>query len=313
MTSEGIIHIENLTKQFGVVKAVDNLSLDVKQGQSVGFLGPNGAGKTTTIKILTHLINATSGKAHMMGVDVTKEPRHALANVGAVVETPEFYPFLTPIETLSYLGRIRGMKPSEISSRSEELLHTVKLTEWKDKRIGKFSKGMKQRLAIAQALLHEPEILILDEPTSGLDPRGMVEIRGILNHLRTEGYTIFMSSHLLPEVQEVCDSVAVIDYGKLLVYDSVEKLSKMANMTRIEVYLAEAPSKEAVERVARFKFVKNIERPSPMIVYLDYTGEVEQRYLLLKEMLDADMKVISFNPRGLALENLYMQLIGDSR
>jgi len=313
MTSEGIIHIENLTKDFGVVRAVNDLSLDVKQGLSVGFLGPNGAGKTTTIKILTHLINATSGKAHMMGVDVTKQPREALANVGAVVETPEFYPFLTPLETLSYLGKIRGMKAEEIKTRSEELLHTVKLSEWKDKRIGKFSKGMKQRLAIAQALLHEPEILVLDEPTTGLDPRGMVEIREILNHLRSEGYTIFMSSHLLPEVQEVCDSVAVIDYGKLLVYDSVEKLSKMANMTRIEVYLAEAPSKEAIERVSSFKYVKNIERPSPMIIYLDYTGEVEQRYLLLKEMLDADMKVISFNPRGLALENLYMQLIGDSR
>ena len=205
------------------------------------------------------------------------------------------------------------MSEKEIDARSKELLHTVKLTEWEDKRIGKFSKGMKQRLAIAQALLHEPEILILDEPTTGLDPRGMVEVRQILNHLRKEGYTIFMSSHLLPEVQEVCDSVAVIDYGKLLVYDSVEKLSKMANMTRIEVYLAEAPSKEALDRISSFKYVKNVERPAPLMMYLEYTGEVDQRYLLLKEMLDADMKVISFNPRGLALENLYMQLIGDSR
>jgi ABC-2 type transport system ATP-binding protein len=313
MASEGIIHIENLTKDFGAVKAVNDLSLDVKQGVALGFLGPNGAGKTTTIKILTNLIKATSGKAHMLGVDVTKKPREALANVGAVVETPEFYPFLTPVETLSYLGKIRGMDAKEISTRSEELLRTVKLTEWKDKRIGKFSKGMKQRLAIAQALLHEPEILILDEPTTGLDPRGMVEVREILNHLRTEGYTLFMSSHLLPEVQEVCSHVAVIDYGKLLVYDSVEKLSKMANMTRIEIYLSEVPSKEALDRIERFKDVGKIQRPAPMILYLEYKGDPDQRYLLLREMLAADMKVISFNPRGLALENLYMQLVGDSR
>jgi len=313
MASEGIIHIENLTKDFGIVRAVDNLCLDVKQGTSVGFLGPNGAGKTTTIKILTNLISATSGKAHMLGVDVTKEPRNALANVGAVVETPEFYPFLTPLETMSYLGRIRGMNAGEIKSRSDELLKTVKLAEWKDKRIGKFSKGMKQRLAIAQALLHEPEILILDEPTTGLDPRGMVEIRDILNHLHKEGYTLFMSSHLLPEVQEVCNYVAVIDYGKLLVYDSVEKLSKMANMNHIEVDLAEVPSKEALERIALFKDVKNIQRPTPLRLYLEFTGDPSLRYLLLKEMLAADMKVITFNPRGLALENLYMQLVGDSR
>ena len=295
------------------MKAVNNLSLDVKQGAAVGFLGPNGAGKTTTIKILTNLIKATSGKAHLLGVDVTKEPRNALANVGAVVETPEFYPFLTPLETLSYLGRIRGMESKEISSKSEEVLKMVKLSEWKDKRIGKFSKGMKQRLAIAQALLHEPEILILDEPTSGLDPRGMVEIRDILNHLRNEGYTLFISSHLLPEVQEICSHVALIDYGKLLVYDTVEKLSKMANMDRIEIIVAEVPSAEALARLSRFKDVKNIERPAPLKIYLEYSGDPATRYLLLKEMLDADIRVITFNPRGLALENLYMQLVGDSR
>jgi ABC-2 type transport system ATP-binding protein len=296
-----------------VVKAVNDLSLDVKQGAAVGFLGPNGAGKTTTIKILTNLIMASSGKAHLMGIDITKEPREALRNVGAVVETPEFYPFLTPVETLNYLGKIRGMHSAEIAARSEELLKMVKLTDWKDARIGKFSKGMKQRLAIAQALLHEPEILILDEPTSGLDPRGMVEIRDILVHLRSEGYTLFISSHLLPEVQEVCSHVALIDYGKLLVYDTVEKLSKMANMDRIEIIVAEVPSAEAMARISRFKNVSKIERPAPLKIYLEYSGDPSTRYLLLREMLDADIKVITFNPRGLALENLYMQLVGDSR
>ncbi|MEM3038222.1 MAG: ABC transporter ATP-binding protein [Thermoplasmata archaeon] len=313
MTKESIIHIEGLTKDFGIVRAVDNLSLDVRVGTAVGFLGPNGAGKTTTIKILTNLIEATSGKAYLNGVDVTKDPRRALSCVGAVVETPEFYPFLTPMETMAYLGRVRGMSQREIEKRSRELLATVKLDKWMDKRIGKFSKGMKQRLAVAQALLHEPEILILDEPTTGLDPRGMVEIREILKQLRNEGYTIFMSSHLLPEVQETCDYVAMIDYGKLLVYDSVEKLSTMANMNKIEIDLAEAPSKDSLERVSSFAGVKSIERVTPLRLYIEYSADPSTRHLLLKEMLDAGLKVNSFNPKGLALENLYMQMIRESR
>jgi len=313
MTKMDMIHIEGLTKDFGVIRAVDNLNLDVKQGTAVGFLGPNGAGKTTTIKILTNLITATSGKAYLKCTDVTEHPRDALANVGAVVETPEFYPFLTPMETLAYLGKIRGMNSKEIAKRSEELLTKVKLEKWKKVRVGKFSKGMKQRLAIAQALLHEPEILILDEPTSGLDPRGMVEVREILMELKKEGYTIFMSSHLLPEVQETCNYVAMIDYGKLLLYDSVEKLSNSVSTSQIEVDLAEVPSKEALQRIYSFKNVKNIERVAPLRMYIEYTGDPDSRYLLLKELLGADIKVISFNPKGLALENLYMQMIQESR
>jgi ABC-2 type transport system ATP-binding protein len=176
---------------------VDDLTMSVPEGVTVGFLGPNGAGKTTTIKILTHLISATGGKAYLHGVDVVRHPKQALGHVGAVVETPEFYPYLTPTETLAYLGRIRGMHSNEIKKRTDELLHMVKLDEWRSTRIGKFSKGMKQRLAIAQAILHEPDILILDEPTSGLDPRGMVEVRELIRTLKRQHYTIFISSHLL--------------------------------------------------------------------------------------------------------------------
>jgi len=313
MSDSEIIRLESLTKDFGVIKAVDNLTLDVKEGTSVGFLGPNGAGKTTTIKILTNLISATSGKAYLKGTDVTRHPREALSYIGAVVETPEFYPFLTPTETLTYLGKLRGMSLSEIKGRTDDLLVTVKLEKWKNTRIGKFSKGMKQRLAIAQALLHEPEILILDEPTSGLDPRGMVEVREILKRLQREGYTIFMSSHLLSEVQETCNYVAMIDYGKLILYDSVEKLSTMAGMSQIEVLLTEVPTNEALERINSFSNVKSIQKVAPLRLYIEYTGAPDSRYELLKEMMAADMKVISFNPRGLALENLYMQMIQDSR
>lgn len=313
MAMQEVIHTENLTKDFGFVRAVDNLSLNVRRGKSVGFLGPNGSGKSTTIKMMTNLINATSGSAYLMGIDVRKQPRKALANVGAIVEVPEFYPYLTPTETFNYLGKIRGMRTAEIKRKSDELLRMVRLLEWRDSRIGKFSKGMKQRLAIAQALLHEPEILILDEPTTGLDPRGMVEIREILRQLKAEGYTLFMSSHLLPEVQEICDSVAMIDNGKILVYDSVENLSRIAVMNQIEVDLAEAPSDESLGRIARFEGVKDIKNPNPLKISIEYTGETNSRHQLLQEMLAAGMKVLSFNPHGLPLENLYMQLVKESR
>lgn len=166
-----MIELQQLSKSFGPIKAVDDLTLKVEKSTTVGFLGPNGAGKTTTIKILTNLIGATGGRALLNGVDVVSDPKKALAHVGAVVETPEFYPYLTPVETLAYLGRIRGMSSSDIARRTNEVLQQVKMEQWRSTRIGKFSKGMKQRLAIGQALLHEPDILILDEPTSGLDPR----------------------------------------------------------------------------------------------------------------------------------------------
>ena len=204
------ISIQNLTKEFNGFRAVDNLTLTVKKGSFVGFLGPNGAGKTTTIKILTNLLGTTSGSAFLNGVDVTKDPKDALASVGAVVETPEFYPYLTPRETLAYLGELRGMRKEEIKTRTDEVLKTVKMEDWADKRIGKFSKGMKQRIAIGQAILHKPELIILDEPTSGLDPRGMIEVHEDPFELKKEKYTLFMSSHLLNEVQEVCDEVALI-------------------------------------------------------------------------------------------------------
>ncbi len=135
-----MIEIEHLTKDFSEIKAVDDLTLEVPRNSTVGFLGPNGAGKTTTIKILTNLISSTSGKAMLNGVDVVTDPKRALAHVGAVVETPEFYPYLTPVETLSYLGRLRGMSPGDISRRGREVLDEVKMTEWRGTRIGKFSK-----------------------------------------------------------------------------------------------------------------------------------------------------------------------------
>jgi len=308
-----MIELQNLSKAFGPIKAVDSLSLKVPKGETVGFLGPNGAGKTTTIKIMTNLITATSGRAVLHGIDVVTNPKQALDSVGAVVETPEFYSFLTPVETLAYLGSIRGMHSDEIKRRSNEILHEVKLEEWRNTRIGKFSKGMKQRLAIGQALLHEPEILILDEPTSGLDPRGMVEVRQIIRRLKKEHYTIFMSSHLLLEVQEVCDRAALIDKGKLLVYDSMDNLKNLTKVAKIEVATASEITTDMANKVRSMRNVRAVEGVNSHTIVVTYEGPVDARAELLLAIQSIGAKVTGFSSVGLPLEMMYMDLVKESR
>ena len=308
-----MIELQNLSKSFGPIKAVDGLDLTVPRGKTVGFLGPNGAGKTTTIKILTNLISPTSGKALLEGVDVVSHPKKALSHVGAVVETPEFYPYLTPVETLAYLGRVRGMSSGDIVKRSNDVLTEVKLEEWRGTRIGKFSKGMKQRLAIAQALIHEPEILILDEPTSGLDPRGMVEVREIIRRLKRQGYTIFMSSHLLLEVQEVCDSAALIDRGKLLVYDSMDNLKNLTKVVKIEITSFTEMSQETIHKLRSLKNVRAVETVNSHTAVVTYEGSQESRADLLLDVQSLGIRMTSFSAVGLPLEMMYMDLVKESR
>ncbi|MGD1060905.1 MAG: ABC transporter ATP-binding protein [Methanomassiliicoccales archaeon] len=308
------IVFENLTKTYGGgFKAVDSLNLTIKRGSFVGFLGPNGAGKTTTIKMLTTLISVTSGKAYLNGVDVVHDPKKALENVGAVVETPEFYPFLSPNETLEYLGRLRGMSRGEITKRSKEVLEMVQMTEWADKRIGKFSKGMKQRVALAQALLHEPHVIVLDEPTSGLDPRGMAEIREVLKNLKKGDYTVFMSSHLLNEVQEVCTQVGLINQGKLLAFDDIGALLARVGSKRLEVHITNKVNPESMDRLRAFPGVQNIEVASESQFYVDFAGGDDEQADLLLRLQALGYKLITFKESSLALENLYMSLVKDSR
>jgi len=222
--SEPIV-IENLSKYYNHFLALDSLSLRVAQNENIGLLGPNGAGKSTTLKILCGLIRSSSGTAYIDGIDVQKKPEQALSRIGAIVETPEFYQFLTPEETLKYFGRLRGMRGDRLRNRIKEVIHLVGLDDWITVKIEKFSRGMKQRLALAQTLLHDPPVLILDEPGLGLDPRGVVEFRKILEEVGKEK-TVFFASHQLVEVAKICNQVAIIDRGKLLAYDSITELEK---------------------------------------------------------------------------------------
>ena len=308
------IVLQNLTKVYGKeYKAVDDLTLTVKPSSFVGFLGPNGAGKTTTIKMLTNLLTITSGHAYLNGIDVSASPKTALGGVGAVVETPEFYPFLTPVETLEYLGAIRGMPKDEVKRRTKEVLELVMMTEWAGVRIGKFSKGMKQRVALAQALLHEPTIVLLDEPTSGLDPRGMVEVREVLKELRKMQYTVFMSSHLLNEVQEVCNEVALIDHGKLLAYDSVSSLASKIDSKKLEVRIADQVRGEAMDKLRGFPGVQYLNIVNEQQFFVDFSGDDQAQADLLLKIQGLGYRVVSFKESGVALENLYMSLIKSSR
>ena len=232
------INVNSLSKQFQKFLAVDNISFQVEEGEIFGFLGPNGAGKSTTLKILTSLIKPNSGEAHFFNVNALDEPHEALLQIGAVIESAEFYPSLTPSETLEYFGKLRGMNPDKVQKNTNKFLKTVGLEKWSDKKIGTFSRGMKQRLALAQALLHEPPILLFDEPTFGLDPRGMAEIRTVFKDLTKEGKTIFFSSHLISEIEEICDTLAIIDKGQVLFSDTIKNVTKKFKTDDLEeIYL----------------------------------------------------------------------------
>ena len=302
------IVIEHLSKQFGKLLAVNDLSLVVERGVCVGFLGPNGAGKTTTIKILTSLLRATDGKAYLNGIDVIRHPKTALDGVGAVVETPEFYPQLSPNECLSYVGTIRGLSAEVIADRSQAVLQQVKLLDVAERRTGTFSKGMKQRLAIAQALMHQPSILILDEPTSGLDPRGMVEVRDIIKGLLKTDITILMSSHLLYEVQEVCDKVAIVNRGVLLTYDSVKNLSAGQDVT-VTINTLDPVTPPEFKAIKALKDVKSVKRTQTLTLKVSFSGGSEAQYKVLRGIMHTGVKVVSFMPQRAAIEDIYLQLV----
>ncbi|MDR0523351.1 MAG: ABC transporter ATP-binding protein [Candidatus Methanoplasma sp.] len=313
MSSDVPIEIVGLRKEYGAFVAVNNLDLSIKKNSFTGFLGPNGAGKSTTLKILTHLIAASAGRAYINGVDVASDPKNALTGVGTVVETPEFYSYLTPRETLRYIGEIIGLTSESISSDTDAILEKVKMAEWADKRIGTFSKGMRQRIAIGQSLLGDPNLIILDEPTSGLDPRGMAETREILKNLRNDSHdlTVVMSSHLLNEVGDLCDRVALINHGTLLIHDDIDALSKAGDARRLTVKVASPPTKESMDRVAALDNVKSVERyGNDMEVHL--TGGMDARVRFMGDLAGLGVGAYSVYEED-SLETTYLSLIKESR
>jgi ABC-2 type transport system ATP-binding protein len=304
----------NLYKQYGSFPALSNLNLKLEGAKCVGFLGPNGAGKTTTLKIFTDLIRPSSGEALIDGVNVHSEKKKALQSVGALIETPEIYPALTPREALTMIAEIRGVPKTERSKRIEEAIHEVNMDEWIDKRVGKFSKGMKQRVDVASALISDPTVLLLDEPTNGLDPRGMSEVRDIIKSLKGKNRLIFMSSHILSEVSDVCDEVAMIDHGKLIVYDTIAnvtaKFSGGENI--VEVGLNRPVDVSLVERISKIRGVSAAEKKNDTEIQIRFTGGLDIQESILANLVRMKIGVISYRPAASALEDVYLKLIKDT-
>jgi ABC-2 type transport system ATP-binding protein len=307
-----IIEAVNLSKRYGSFAAVSDLNLKIEGSKCVGFLGPNGAGKTTTLKMFTDLIRPSAGEALINGVNVHTQKKEALASVGSLIETPEIYPSLTPREALMMIAEIRGVPSTERNKRIEEAVSEVRMEEWLDKRVGKFSKGMKQRICVASALLSDPTILLLDEPTNGLDPRGMSEVRDIVKSLKTKKRLIFMSSHILSEVSEVCDEVAMIDHGKLVVYDTISNVT--AKFTRgenvVEVELQRPIDSElTMKKIAGIPSIVAAEKKDDRNLSIRFSGGSDAQEKILSDLVKMNIGVISYRPASSELEDAYLKLI----
>ncbi len=307
---------ENLTKNYGSFTALSKLNLKIEGSKCVGFLGPNGAGKTTTLKIFTDMIRASEGRALINGIDVHLNKKKALASVGALIESPEIYPALTPREALSMVAEIRGLPRTEARRKIEETVAEVKMSEWLDKKVGKFSKGMKQRINVASALLSDPEVIMLDEPTTGLDPRGQAEVRDIVKDLKKKNRLVFMSSHLLNEVQEICDEVAMIDHGKLIVYDSLSNVTtRFSNdgSNTVEIELSRDIDDQSVSRnIGSLAGVTSVEMLDSRKVRIHLSGGIQNQERLLQDLATMKIGMISFRPSSSALEDTYLRLIKDT-
>jgi len=307
---------ENLTKRYGSFTALSNLNLKIEGSKCVGFLGPNGAGKTTTLKIFTDMIRASEGRALINGVDVHLNKKKALGSVGALIESPEIYPALTPREALSMVADLRGLPRAEAKKKIEETVAEVKMNEWLDKKVGKFSKGMKQRINIAAALLSDPEVIMLDEPTTGLDPRGQSEVRDIVKDLKKKNRLVFMSSHLLNEVQEICDEVAMIDHGKLIVYDTLSNVTTRFSSTgsnTVEIEFSRDIDEQSVNRnISSLTSVSTVDRIDSRKVRIHFSGGIQNQERLLLDLATMKIGMISFRPAASALEDTYLNLIKDT-
>lgn len=300
-----------LTKKYNSFTAVSELNLKIKGTKCVGFLGPNGAGKTTTMKMFTGLIGATDGSALINGIDISKDKKAALASCSTLIETPEIYPSLTPKEAMTMLCEIRGVPSVERNKRIDEALGRVKMQEWEEKKVGSFSKGMKQRVNVASTLLSDPDVIILDEPSTGLDPRGMSEVREIVKSLGDR--LVFMSSHLLAEVTEVCQEVALIDHGKLLVYDTIDNVtSKFAGGAGgVRIGFSRTVDLQAGTAISKLEGVTSFSRLNDRSVSVKFDPKVISQDGLFEAIASMKAGAITLESEG-GLEDAYLSLIKET-
>ena len=295
-----VIQTDRLTKRYGRILAVDRLSLEVPRGHVFGLLGPNGSGKTTAMSMLLGLVRPTSGSFSLLGSGT----RHteALHRVGAIVESPSFYPYLSGRANLTYFQGISGGGPRR---EVDDLLERVGLADRADDRFRTYSLGMKQRLGLAYTLLGNPELLLLDEPTNGMDPAGMAEIRELIRSLGTDGRTVLLSSHLLHEVEQVCDSVGILSNGKLIAQGAVADLLRLQEQVRLRT----SDDVKAVEILAGLDWVEEVEtRDDGLVVTVAHERSSE----LTASLSRSEVYVTEIAPLQLSLEQYFLDVTGEA-
>jgi len=304
---EPIIETHELTKYYGDIRAVDHLNLTVYEGEIFGFLGPNGAGKTTTLLMLMGLTEPTSGTATVGGYDIIKESREVRRIAGMLPEGAGYYEDLTARQNLDYIGQLNDIPKPEREKRIDELLEAVGLTKWADTKVEKFSRGMKQRLGIAEVLIKKPKIAFFDEPTIGLDPQGTKEVRDLLIKLnREQGLTIFLSSHLLYEVQQTCHRVGIIRGGRLVAADTIENLSnKIAEKGKmvIEFKLTEI-SPDLIREIEAISDVAHVKQEGDRLyVYMENDRSREVSETITKH----GSIILLMKPKEHSLEEIFLK------
>src|SRR5579863_4357518 len=300
MSSEAIIETSGLTKRFGQRVAVDGVSLSVPRGCAYGFLGHNGAGKTTTIRMLLGLTLPDAGTMHLRGLAVPERRREALSRVGAIVEEPNFHRHLTGIQNLHMLAAVRG---PETFARIDGAIERVGLTERANERVSRYSQGMRQRLGVARCLLADPELLILDEPTNGLDPAGILEFRQMIRAFIAEGRTVFLSSHLLDEVEKTCEAAAIIDAGRIV---TAGPIAELARGRRSELIVECDDRDRALELLANSDAVLDAERePGGLRLTLRAADVAAELNTLLVE---AGISVSRLEPVRSTLEERFLEV-----
>lgn len=302
-----MIKVSGLTKDYGSRRAIHNLKFDAQQGEIVGFLGPNGAGKTTTMRILTGYMPPTDGEAIVAGYDVVEDSLEVRKRVGYLPESVPLYYDMTAFDYLKYMGELRRIP--NVEDRVDEVLDMVGLIDRSSSYIGNLSKGMKQRVGLAQALLHRPEVLILDEPTIGLDPGQVVEVRQLIREIGKER-TVLLSTHLLNEAQNLCDRVLIINKGKIVAEDTTENLqARLLGAERVVVRVR-GESDELADSIKSVKGVRKVETLDDGGVEFEFASGKDLRPEVAKQVIKDGYDLLELRPLGMSLEEIFLELTG---
>jgi ABC-2 type transport system ATP-binding protein len=303
-----VIETVNLTKKYGAFTALDDLNLTVSEGTVFGFVGQNGAGKSTTFQILATLMAPTYGTAYINGLEVTKDPEKVRRVIGYMPDFFGVYDQFKASEYLDFYGSSYGLSQRERSEVIPQLLELVNLSHKHDSYVDLLSRGMKQRLCLARSLIHDPKVLILDEPASGLDPRARIEMREILKELKTMGKTIIISSHILPELAEMCDEIGVIDHGKLIATGSVSDIQEQLQQQKEIVVTVSRELEKSVRFFEDDPDVINVQKGPSGTIQFGYKGSDEKQQVLLKKAVLDDIPLLSFRPIEKNLEDVFMEI-----